>query len=241
MKAVNLIPAESRRGLSGGGSGSGITSYIVLGALAVIVAMSAGYTLVNRGLSDRRTQLESVQAQVETAQAQVQRYASYTGFSALRQKRTETVRSLAASRFDWSHALHEVARTIPADAWLTSMKGTVTPGVTVEGGTSDPLRSSLQQPAVEIFGCTTSQDNVAKVMSSLRRIDGVERVTLSSSQKLDSSANGASGASGSSGGGADGGDCRNGNARFPQFSMTLFFATPTITSPAQSASGTTTP
>jgi Tfp pilus assembly protein PilN len=234
MRAVNLIPVEDRRGLRGGGSGSGAASYIVLGVLAVVVAMSAAYTLTNRSLRDNRAQLESVQSQVETAQAQVQRYSSYTGFTALRQKRTETVRSLATSRFDWSHALHELARTIPSNAWLTSLKGTVTPGVSIDGGSTDPLRASLQNPALEVVGCTTSQADVSKVISSLRRVDGVERVSLSSSQKLDQAA-----AGGSSG--ASDGDCRNGNARYPQFSMTLFFATPTSPSGAQTASATTTP
>lgn len=234
MRAVNLIPAEDRRGLRGGGSGSGIASYIVLGVLAAVVAMSAAYTLVNRSVSDRRAELDSVQSQVETAQAQVQRYASYTGFTALRQKRTETVRSLAASRFDWSHALHELARTIPSNAWLTSLKGTVAPGVSVDGGSTDPLRASLQKPAIEVVGCTTSQADVAKVISSLRRVDGVERVSLSSSQKLEQAA--ASGSSGDSDG-----DCRNGNVHYPQFSMTLFFATPTAPSAAQAAPATTTP
>jgi Tfp pilus assembly protein PilN len=234
MRAVNLIPVEDRRGLRGGGSGSGVASYIVLGVLAVVVAMSAAYTLTNRSLGDRHAELESVQSQVENAQAQAQRYSSYTGFTALRQKRTETVRSLAASRFDWSHALHELARTIPSNAWLTSLKGTVTPGISMEGGNDDPLRASLPNPALEVVGCTTSQADVAKVISSLRRIDGVERVSLSSSQRLDQSAANASG------GGTDG-DCRNGNAHYPQFSMTLFFATPTSPSGAQTASASTTP
>ena len=240
MKAVNLIPVEDRRGLRGGGSGSGVASYIVLGVLAAVVVMSAAYTLTNRSLGDRRAQLESVQSQVENAQAQVQRYSSYTGFTALRQKRTETVRSLAASRFDWSHALHEVARTIPSNAWLTSLKGTVTPGVSIDGGSTDPLRASLQNPALEVVGCTTSQADVSKVISSLRRVDGVERVSLSSSQKLEQAAAGGSSGSGGSGGASDG-DCRNGNAHYPQFSMTLFFATPTSPSGAQTASATTTP
>ena len=238
MRAVNLIPVEDRRGLRGSGSGSGIASYIVLGVLAAVVAMSAAYTLTNRSLGDRRAQLESVQSQVDTAQAQVQRYSSYTGFTALRQKRSETVRSLAASRFDWSHALHELARTIPSNAWLTSLKGTVTPGVSVDGGTSDSLRASLPNPALEVMGCTTSQADVAKVISSLRRIDGVERVSLSSSQKLDV---GSPSAGGGGSGGDAGGDCRYGNAHYPQFSMTLFFATPTSPSGAQTASATTTP
>jgi Tfp pilus assembly protein PilN len=244
MRAVNLIPAEERRGLRGGGSGSGIASYIVLGVLAAVVAMSAVYTLANRSVSDHRAELASVQSQLETAQAQVQRYGSYTGFSALRQKRTETVRSLAASRFDWSHTLHELARTMPSNAWLTSLKGTVTPGVSIDGGNGDPLRASLQKPALEILGCTTSQADVAKVISSLRRVDGVERVSLSSSQKLDQGSAASGGSTTAATGGADSGDCRNGNARYPQFSMTLFFATPTTpTTPsgAQTASTTTTP
>jgi len=236
MKAVNLIPVEDRRGLRGGGSGSGVASYIVLGVLAAVVVMSAAYTLTNRSLSDRHAQLESVQSQVENAQAQVQRYSSYTGFTALRQKRTETVRSLAASRFDWSHALHELARTIPSNAWLTSLKGTVTPGISIDGGGTDPLRGSLPNPALEVVGCTTSQADVAKVISSLRRVDGVERLSLSSSQKLDQGASG--GSTGDSGGG---GDCRYGNAHYPQFSMTLFFATPTTPSGAHAAAATTTP
>jgi Tfp pilus assembly protein PilN len=236
MKAVNLIPVEDRRGLRGGGSGSGVASYIVLGVLAAVVVMSAAYTLTNRSLSDRHAQLESVQSQVENAQAQVQRYSSYTGFTALRQKRTETVRSLAASRFDWSHALHELARTIPSNAWLTSLKGTVTPGISIDGGGTDPLRGSLPNPALEVVGCTTSQADVAKVISSLRRVDGVERLSLSSSQKLDQGASG-----GSTGDSGDGGDCRYGNAHYPQFSMTLFFATPTTPSGAHAASATTTP
>jgi Tfp pilus assembly protein PilN len=236
MKAVNLIPVEDRRGLRGGGSGSGLASYIVLGVLAAVVVMSAAYTLTNRSLGDRRAQLESVQSQVENAQAQVQRYSSYTGFTALRQKRTETVRSLATSRFDWGHALHELARTIPSNAWLTSLKGTVTPGISIDGGGTDPLRGSLPNPALEVVGCTTSQADVAKVISSLRRVDGVERLSLSSSEKLDQGASG-----GSTGDSGAGGDCRNGNVHYPQFSMTLFFATPTTPRGAQTASATTTP
>jgi Tfp pilus assembly protein PilN len=232
MRAVNLIPVED---------GSGLASYLVLGVLAAVVAMSAAYALANRSLGDRRAELQSVQTQVQSAQAQVQRYSSYTGFTALRQKRTETVRSLAASRFDWSHALHEVARTIPSNAWLTALKGTVAPGVSVEGGTTDPLRASLPNPALEVQGCTTSQADVAKVMSSLRRVDGVERVSLSSSQKLDDGSP-SGGSSTAATGDSGSGDCRHGDAHYPQFSMTLFFATPTTTpSGAQTASATTTP
>jgi Tfp pilus assembly protein PilN len=218
MKAVNLIPADERRGV--GSAGSGLATYVLLGALAIIVAVGGAYTLANRTISDRRQELADVQARAQAAASETQALQAYTSFRALREKRSETVRSLATSRFDWSHALHEVARTVPSNAWLTAMRATVTPSTSVDGGVTDPLRSAVAAPAIEIVGCTTSQDKVANVISSLRRADGVQRVSLSSTEKLD-----ASGASSGSTGGGD--DCRNGNTRFPKFSMTIFFNAPT--------------
>jgi Tfp pilus assembly protein PilN len=217
MKAVNLIPADERRG--GGAGGSGLATYVLLGALAIVVAVGAAYTLANRTISDHRRELADVQTRAQAAANEAQALQAYTSFTALREKRSETVRSLATSRFDWSHALHEVARTMPSNAWLIAMRATVTPSTAVDGGVSDPLRAAVATPAIEIVGCTTSQAKVANVISSLRRADGIQRVSLSSTERLE-----ASGASSTSSGG---GDCRNGNARFPKFSMTLFFNAPT--------------
>jgi Tfp pilus assembly protein PilN len=225
MKAVNLIPADDRR--RGGGSGSALGSYVLIGALAIVVVVGAAYTVANKTISDRRQELASVQARAQAAANETQALQAYTSFTALREKRSETVRSLATSRFNWSHALHEVARTMPSNAWLTAMRATVTPSTAVDGGVTDPLRAAVATPAIEIVGCTTSQARVANVISSLRRADGVQRVSLSSSEKLD-----ATGASSSSSGGDD---CRNGNTRFPKFSMTLFFNAPS----ASAAQGTT--
>ena len=226
MKAVNLIPADERRGLGGGGSGIG--SYLLLGILLAVVVGGAAWALANRTITDRRHELTDVQAQVQSATAEADALKDYTAFTDLRTKRSETVRSLASSRFDWSHALHEVARTMPSTTWLTALRATVTPGTTVDGGVTDPLRSSIQAPAIEIVGCTTSQDKVAGLISSFRRIDDIQRVSLSSSAKL----GGSGGSSGSTSG-----DCRNGNSHYPQFSMTLFFDTPAATT--TSGQGTT--
>jgi Tfp pilus assembly protein PilN len=224
MRAVNLIPTDERRRV--GGSVGGLGSYIVLGVLAMVVALGAAYALANRSISDRRDELGRVEMQTKAAAAEAQALQAYTSFAAVRETRDETVRSLSASRFDWGHALHEVARTIPSDAWLTGMRATVTPSTPVDGGVTDPLRASVQAPAIELTGCTTSQDKVAGVISSLRRMDGVQRVTLSSSEKLQQAS--ASASAGTAGNGQGGEDCRNGSTRFPKFSMTLFFEAPSV-------------
>ena len=226
MRAINLIPTDERRGL--GARRSGLGTYAVLAVLALVVAAGAAYTLANRTVSDRQHELADVQARAQAIANETEALKAYTSFTALHTKRSETVRSLADSRFDWSHALHEVARTIPANTWLTSMRATVTPSIAVEGGVTDPLRAAVQAPAIEIAGCTTSQEKVASVISSLRRADGIQRVSLSSSEKLNA------GATGSAAGSGD--DCRNGNTHFAKFSMTLFF-----TAPTSSAIKTTTP
>jgi hypothetical protein len=53
------------------------------------------------------------------------------------------------------------------------------------------LRGAINSPAFELKGCTATQDDVARLMSRLRLINGVQRVTLQDSVK----ASGAQGAS----------------------------------------------
>ncbi len=77
------------------------------------------------------------------------------------------------------------------------------------------------------------------MMSAMRRIDGVTRVSLESSEKSDEGG-GDSGSAGGEGGG-NSTDCRNGSDRFPQFKMTVFFTAPVAATPAAPAgTGTTT-
>jgi Tfp pilus assembly protein PilN len=235
MKAVNLIPAEERRNSSAGGR-SGGAAYALLGILAVLVLVAAAYALSARQVSHKRSQLAQLNSSAAAAEAQAQRLAAFTDFTTLRAKREQTIKSIAASRFDWAHALHEVARTIPANAWLTGLTGTVAPGVNVGGGgAASSLRGALPVPAIDISGCTTSQKSVARMLVHMRQIDGVQRVSLESSAK-----------SGSSGGGAGGGGCGGGSDQFPAFQMTIFFNAPTpLAAPAAStaapAAATTAP
>jgi Tfp pilus assembly protein PilN len=202
MKAINLIPPDERRGAGGAGGRAAGGAYVLLGALVALVAMVATYSLTVKTTNDRRSQLAQVQRDTQAAEAHAATLASYTDFKNMRIQRVETVKSIAASRFDWPHAMHELGRTLPANAVLDSLRGTIAAGITVPG-TSVPLRGALPSlPAIELSGCVPGPGTLAHMLVNLRRIDGVRRVTLQQAQgsnaaKTASSASAASSAPGS--------------------------------------------
>lgn len=231
MRAVNLIPVEDRKG-PGGASKSGGAVYILLGGLALLVLLAGTWALAGKSVTDKRAELARVERDATTAETQGAGLSNYSTFASMRERRVQTVSSIAASRFDWSHAMHELGRVLPSSVWLTSLTGTVTSTTAVEGGTQNGLRGALPGPAIDIVGCTTSQDEVARVVTRLRLIDGVVRVALASTAKSDTT--------GGSSSGKSGGDCRSGSTKFPQFEVVVFFETPPAAA-ATTSPGTTDP
>jgi Tfp pilus assembly protein PilN len=238
MKAVNLIPVDERRGSSAGGR-SAVPAYAVLGFLAVLVVMVAAWTLTGKTVNERQTKLADVEQQATAAEAQASSLQAYSAFSDLRKKRAETVASIAQSRFDWSHVMHEVARVIPSNTHLTSLAGSVSPTAPApdSGGTALQLRGSNAGPAIDIVGCAPGQANVSRLMSRLRLIDGVQHVTLAESSKPDGEvAVGSSGVS-SSGGSGDS-DCRYADAIAKFDILMVFAAPPAVAAPAAASAPT---
>jgi Tfp pilus assembly protein PilN len=186
MRAVNLIPAESRgRSTRGPSSGMQVPTYVVLGFLAAAVALVTVYVLTNNTISSRTAQLTNLKTQVTQEQAEAARLGEFTKFSQLAQSRIETVRAIASARFDWNSALSDLSKVIPANTTLESLNGTIVPGASASGSGgsgSGSLRGDLSGPAFELTGCTANQDDVARLMSQLRLINGVSRVTFSNSQ-----------------------------------------------------------
>jgi Tfp pilus assembly protein PilN len=218
MRAVNLIPADSRGGRTRGPStGMQVPVYLLLGFLAVAVALVTIYVLANNSITTRTATLNNLKTEVAQEQAAVARLGEFTKFSQLAQTRIGTVRSIAAARFDWHDALSDLSKVVPANTTLQSLNGTVVPGATSGGsgaGGTGSLRSDVTSPAFELSGCTRSQDDVARLISQLRLINGVTRVSFANSQVSSTAAPSANGSGGSSQGcGANG----------PTFDLVVFF------------------
>jgi Tfp pilus assembly protein PilN len=242
MRAVNLIPSDQQRGAGGAAGKSGGGAYILLGALALMVVLASSYVVAGKSVDDKKTKLADLTQQAAAAEAKSQALTSYTKFASIRAKRVDTVSQLAASRFDWSHALREVSRVLPENAWLTTLTATTSPTVTV-GGAGGALRGALNVPAIQMQGCTTSQASVAKLIARLRLVDGVQRVSLEDSTKGQESTSSAKTATVDAGS-VGSGDCRGGHAKYPVFNVDVFFtpsgaAVPAVGGTTTTASATT--
>jgi Tfp pilus assembly protein PilN len=196
MRAVNLLPTDLRGTAPAAAPNArtprerveGVGAYVVLGALALCVALLAVYVMATNTVKQKQTDLTAVQAQADVATKAAAKLKPYADFEATAKARVETVRGLAAARFDWEQALRDLSRAVPADVKLQSLNGDM--GLPGTGGSSsgDPLRGSIKAPAISLGGCAASQTSVARMLARLRAVDGVTRVSLSSSGKADSSA-----------------------------------------------------
>ena len=188
MRAVNLIPADARGRSRNRGPSTGmqVPVYVLLGFLAAAVALVTLYVLANNSIASRTATLNNLKAEVAQEQTAVARLGEFTKFSALAQSRVGTVRAIAAARFDWHAALSDLSKVVPANTTLQTVNGTVVPGASAGGagsGGTGALRSDVSAPAFELTGCTRSQDDVAQLISQLRLIDGVTRVSFANSQE----------------------------------------------------------
>jgi hypothetical protein len=235
MRAVNLIPSESRSGRSATAGRSGGVAYAVLAALGGLAVLALLYGMAHHQVSSRRAEAASLTARAQTAQAQASQLAPYTSFASMRQQRAQAVSELVDARFDWAHAFHELGRVLPQDATITSLEGTVgstpeaaaAPSATAKAGAAASASSTAAAspaaatatassatppgsvPTFSLSGCATSQQEVALTLQRLRLIDGVSAVSLKSSTKA-----------GAGGAGSAAGSCPGSN---PAFSVQVTF------------------
>jgi Tfp pilus assembly protein PilN len=211
VRAVNLIPADASRADRARVSlGDGLAAYVALAVLAVLVAMTGAWAMTKAQLNEGRTAVARVAAEANSAEARAKALQPYIDFAALRTARIETVGGLLDARIDWSRHLRDLGRVIPQHVSVTSLVGTASPASKVEGGGSgQSLRGAAAGPAIDLVGCARTQAQVADLLIDLRAIDGVELVSLATSDKSDVTA-------------ANETECRA-NDQMPQFALTIAY------------------
>jgi Tfp pilus assembly protein PilN len=243
MKAVNLIPADAKRGSGGASRDSQLPTYLLLGVLVAAVALVTVYVLSSNKISQRQAQVTTLKAEVAQAKAQSSALSHYAQFAQEAQSRVASVRQLADTRFDWHATLVDLSKVVPANTSLQSINGS---SVAASSTAATPSGTGAASgPTIQLLGCTDSQDDVARLMSRLRLIDGVNSVALASTQKQGAGAGGAvSGASAS-------GSSDTCGVNGPSFDLNVTFGassgaatsavTPSTASPSTAASGAGSP
>lgn len=178
MRPLNLTPPEDRRG-DAAPLRAGVVSYAIVGGLALALVAIAAIVLTTNKINEDKSELASLQARQAAAQQAAAGLAPYDEFATLAASRNQTVSDLARSRFDWERVLQELALVIPADVTLENLSGSATAAAAASGTAA--TSAGITGPSLDIAGCATGQEGVARMLAALRDIDGVTRVGMQSS------------------------------------------------------------
>jgi hypothetical protein len=185
MKAVNLIPTEQRRAKATGERSGG--GYVVLGVLAVLLALAVAYVMTANSVNDNTTKAAKAKHEADALEAQAAQLDSFTDFATIKQQRLAAVKTAASTRFDWERLMRELSRVMPEGSWLqttdastkedTGGSSGVAPVTT--GAPVDP--NAAVPPNATFVGCTPKQTEVAKILVRLRAMHRVTDVQLNES------------------------------------------------------------
>ncbi len=181
MRPVNLIAAEERVA-DASSNRTGSLVYVVIGALALVLAGVTAFAVFSKQVGDREAELAALQAEDAELQARATNLASFVQFEQTKAARKETIISLARSRFDWERVMRELSAVLPNTVWLTSLSGAVSAEAAAGAGGAAGA-AEITGPALTMEGCARSQKDVARLVAALEDIDGVTRVLATRGEK----------------------------------------------------------
>jgi Tfp pilus assembly protein PilN len=199
LRAINLIPAEQRRGAGGIAGRTGGIVYVVLAALVALVVMGVIYAVTVHQVASRKTTLAQITQEGAAVEQQVASLQPYVSFQTLAEERIQGVASLAAQRFDWPLAMAQIALALPSNVTLTTLSGVAAGGApaaasgasgasgttgTTGSTTPSAVGATVNSPQLAVAGCATgsasrAQDTVATTLARFRALLDVSAATVS--------------------------------------------------------------
>jgi Tfp pilus assembly protein PilN len=183
MRPVNLIPQDQRRRTPREGSGKG--AHLLLGVLAVLLAMAVVYVLTANTVTERQNQTEEARLEADRLEAKAADKLNFTDFAQVAQRRIASVASVASTRFDWERFMRELALVLPERGWLVSADASVTGASADPAAVAAPTTGAAGSPTANLVGCTPDHPDVALMMVRLRQLHRVTDVQLNQSSKED--------------------------------------------------------
>jgi type IV pilus assembly protein PilM len=184
----DLRPAQVARRREAG-TPVGPVAQVTCAMVTLLAAAVVYLVVISNHVSSDREHIGQVSTQLAASESQAAALKPYSDFADATMTRRTAVSSVVKSRFKWDRTLTELARIAPAGVWLTSVKGTLSPGTQIEGGAgggnTSGLRGALASPALELTGCATREGSVPAYIDRLQLLTGVTDVGFSRSERLD--------------------------------------------------------
>ncbi len=223
MKPINLTPKSNAQQRMRQENSK--TPYIVIGVLVLVVIASFVFVTTSNQVSEKQSQLATAEQELSETQAKLTEVGGGSGFATLAEQRSVALHTIGEARFDWSRAIAQVGAAVPTNAWLIGLTGKVnedastgeTSSVGSQNGEQPP---STPGPSLQLIGCSYKQSDVARMISRLRAIDGVDKVLITSSNEKDDASGSVLGGSQT---GSDDNECRT-KLGIHKFNVTLAFA-----------------
>lgn len=192
IRRINLIPPSERPRTR---TDFGMLGLIVL-AVIVVAGIALSYVYFNGVLTDRKRELEQVQAQAAQARNQLAALAQYEALGNERREAEEVVQHIYAGRTLLSQALGDLSLVIPKEVWLQQLSlaaPPVPPFAPVAGQAAAQQGAGSDEGSFTITGTTYTFDDVATLLVRLEQIPSLKDIKLQTAGA--SSASGASGTS----------------------------------------------
>jgi hypothetical protein len=173
MRAVNLIPAEERRGAGGLAGRSGGVVYVLTGGLALLVALGVIYASAVHSVAKDEGELASLTTQVAAVNTESQALQPYVAVASISAAKVLQVTALAEQRFNWPTAMAQLALALPNDDSFTAL--TASPGGAGSAAAAGPVSGGQ---AFDLTGCSNSQGEVPSLLTDLASVPGVTDVAL---------------------------------------------------------------
>lgn len=183
MKAVNLIPAEQRRGAGGIAGRSGGLVYVVAAGLLVVVILGVVYAFAVKDVANKTGQLNAVTHEVAQVQTQASELQNYSQVHQLSQAKVGAVVSIAQDRFNWPGAMAQLALALPRDVTFNSLTAVASNSSSAATSEVPSTTGAAGGPTFALAGCASSQSEIATILTQLASVPSVTNVSLADSAK----------------------------------------------------------
>jgi len=156
-RRINLVPTGERARTT---TNVGVLGLVAAGII-VLFGLGLGYYLLSNTLSDRKQELEDIQAQRAALEAQVRALQAYEQLASQRAAAERIVQGIYAGRTLVSEVLDDVSQVIPSNVWFVDLSLTA----------SDPDFSLVEQKGASV----RSSDNVLSVEGNTYAFEDVAR------------------------------------------------------------------